>query len=217
VIRRERPDIIALQEVDQGISRSNYDHQPRMIARALTMYHYFCVNRRIGHGNFGITTFSRFPIIKTKRFDLSYGLKREPRGLSRTDLVMNNTHVVQVFNVHLGLNMRERQFQLRKMLSESMLMDESLGCPKIILGDFNDSILSVVHNRLGRHFQNVIKSKPKKYSPTFKVGPIGLRLDHIYVNHHIKALGFHVVNNPLARVASDHLPLVANLEIISSE
>jgi endonuclease/exonuclease/phosphatase family metal-dependent hydrolase len=40
-----------------------------------------------------------------------------------------------------------------------------------------------------------------------------LHLDHIYYAGHVRIVGIELPRTPLALVASDHLPLVANVEL----
>lgn len=85
VLEAEKPDILALQEVDRNLSRSHFDDQSQIIAEALGMHHHHCVNQNIGDGEYGITTFSRFPILNRERHDLSVRSRIfGPRGTLRT-------------------------------------------------------------------------------------------------------------------------------------
>lgn len=43
-----------------------------------------------------------------------------------------------------------------------------------------------------------------------------LRLDHIFVSTHFETRGVFVPRNDLTRVASDHLPLIADLQVVSA-
>jgi endonuclease/exonuclease/phosphatase family metal-dependent hydrolase len=99
------------------------------------------------------------------------------------------------------------------MLSEAILLSEDLLHPVILMGDFNDRPLSVVHRALRRRFRDAYSEAGKWWGPTFKAGPVPVRLDHIYVSSAIRVLDCKVRNDRLTRVASDHRPLVATLEV----
>src|SRR5690606_9549358 len=43
-----------------------------------------------------------------------------------------------------------------------------------------------------------------------------IRLDHIFISRHFEALAARVLRNDLTRVASDHLPLVADLRVAAA-
>lgn len=208
VIKHEDPDIIALQEVDNNLSRSNFQNQSEIIAGSLEMNYHHCVNHSFENGEYGLTTLSRFPMVNIQRYDLSFH-RYEPRGSLRTDLLIDDRTRLHVFNVHLGLRIRERQHQRRRLLSESMLLNRDLQDPVLVLGDFNDRPFSVIHEQLRDHFVDVCDLIGPKFPPTFRRGPIRLRLDHIYASSHFRSLMGYVVNTPLAQIASDHFPVVA--------
>lgn len=212
VIKNETPDIVALQEVDRNLSRSNFDDQSRIIADALDMNYVHCVNRYLQNGEFGITTLSRFPVLHEKRHDLSYRPYMEPRGTLRTDLQISKEECLHVFNVHLGLSRRERQYQRNRLLSKAILLDHSLHDPVVVLGDFNDRLFSVVHSELQDQFKDTFNLAGEERGSTFRWGPIKLRLDHIYINHQLHPQKTYVVNTPLSRITSDHLPLMTVVE-----
>jgi endonuclease/exonuclease/phosphatase family metal-dependent hydrolase len=150
--------------------------------------------------------------VHCEKYDLSYGQAREPRYCLRTDLEVAPGAVVHVFNCHLGLTRRERRFQRDRMLSDAMLLSEELHHPVVLMGDFNDSPVSVIHSSLRRHFRDAYRATGRRWGPTFRAGVIPIRLDYIYVSRGIRVLDCLVRKDPLARVASDHLPVVATIE-----
>jgi endonuclease/exonuclease/phosphatase family metal-dependent hydrolase len=211
-IKNEDPDIVALQEVDNNLGRSNRENQSKIIGDELKMHYHHCVNHHIENGEYGITTLSRFPMINAERHDLSFRFRLQPRGSLRTDLALGEKVRLHVFNVHLGLRLRERQYQRRRLLSESILLDQQLQDPIIVLGDFNDRPISVVHQKLRIHFRDVCDSIGERVPATFRRGPIRFRLDHIYLSKHLRSIEAYVIDSPVVRVASDHLPVVAIIE-----
>lgn len=216
VIKSENPDIVALQEVDKNLPRSEFDDQPKIIADALNMHFHSCVNLCIGNGEFGLATLSRFPIQESQRHDLSFcprvKLRFRPRGTLRSDIVLKSS-CLHLFNLHLGLGVRERVHQRRKLLSESILLDRRLKHPVAILGDFNDRPISVVHSGLRDHFSDAFKLSGGKDDATFYWGPLKLKLDHIYLSDQLRPVETYVVNTPLSRIASDHIPLISKVEL----
>jgi len=82
-----------------------------------------------------------------------------------------------------------------------------------VMGDFNDRPISVVHRTLRKHFTDAFAATGKWWGPTFKIGPIPMRLDHIYVSASVRVLDCRVRNDALARVASDHRPVIASVEV----
>jgi endonuclease/exonuclease/phosphatase family metal-dependent hydrolase len=81
------------------------------------------------------------------------------------------------------------------------------------MGDFNDRPVPVVHRALRRHFTDAFAAAGRGWGPTFRFEPLSFRLDHIYVSRGIRVLDCQVGNDPLARIASDHRPVIATVEV----
>lgn len=213
ILKEEQPDLIALQEMDCGVSRSSYDDQSAYLAARLSMNRFYCATRRHEKGEFGMAVLSPFRVVHEHKYDISYHPKREPRSCMRVDVEVEPDAMLHVFNCHLGLAMRERRHQRRQMLSEAMLLDNDLHHPVILMGDFNDRPLSVVHRELRRHFVDAFSALGKWWGPTFKAGPFPMRLDHIYVSPGIRVIDCWVRRDEQTRTASDHWPLIAWIEV----
>jgi endonuclease/exonuclease/phosphatase family metal-dependent hydrolase len=209
ILEQERPAIAALQEIE---CTAEVD-QVNELAKGLPATASFCATRPATSGSFGLAILSPLRVLNSEKYDLSYGDTREPRYCLRTDLEVDSGAVLHVFNCHLGLTARERRFQRDRMLSDAILLSEDLHHPVVLMGDFNDSPVSVIHSSLRRHFQDAFRSTGKRWGPTFRLGIIPIRLDYIYVSPGIRVLDCSARNDGLARVASDHLPVVATVEI----
>lgn len=213
VLAAEEPDVIALQELDCGTARSGFHDQAGVIAERLGMASVsFCPTRAFAEGHFGLGVLARFPVRSMRQYDLSHG-RREPRACLRVDLALDDEASIHVFNCHLGLATRERREQCRRMLSDAILLSEELHHPVVIMGDFNDRPVSVVHHELRRHFADAFRSVAGKPGSTFRFGPLRLRLDHIYVGGEIRVRDAWVRRTGPAAVASDHQPLVADVDV----
>jgi endonuclease/exonuclease/phosphatase family metal-dependent hydrolase len=212
VLNQQRPDIAALQELECRSARTS-DDQSTALANDLALTSSFCVTRPAEQGSFGIAVLSAFPVVHEQRYDLSYESSREPRYCLRVDLEIEPGAVLHVFNCHLGLSARERTFQRRRMVSEAILLSKELQHPVVVMGDFNDRPFSVVHRALRRHFTDAFRTTGKRWGPTFTLGPIPFRLDHIYVSRSIRVLDCWVRDDALTRVASDHRPVIASVEV----
>lgn len=212
VLDAERPHVAALQEIECGSRRTSFDDQPGLLARDLALSSSFCTTRRAGEGAFGIAVLGAFPVLHQQQYDLSYR-RREPRFCLRVDLEVEPGAVLHVFNCHLGLMTRERAFQRKQMVSDLILLSKDLRHPVVLMGDFNDRPIPVVHRTLRRHLTDIFTACGKRGGATFKAGPLRLRLDHIYVSAGIRVLDCRVRNDALTRVASDHRPVVASVEV----
>jgi endonuclease/exonuclease/phosphatase family metal-dependent hydrolase len=214
VLDDERPHIAALQELDCGMGRTSYDDQSNALANDLDLKSFVCATRPVEQGSFGMAVLSPFRVVQQREYDLSYQPHREPRYCLRVDIEVEPGAVLHVFNCHLGLSARERAFQRKQMLSDAILLSEELHHPVILMGDFNDRPISVVHRNLRKHFTDAFTAAGKRWGPTFRVGPIPFRLDHIYISRGIRVLDCWVRNDELTRVASDHRPVIASLEVM---
>ena len=213
VLTSEQPHVVALQELECRSERTSDDDQSSVLASDLAFKSFFCPTRPAGHGSFGIGVLSAFPVLHHQRYDLSYQTHREPRYCLRVDLEIEPGAVLHVFNCHLGLGVRERTFQRKQMVSDAILLSEELHHPVVLMGDFNDSPISVVHRNLRKHFADAFTTAGKRWGPTFKAGPVPYRLDRIYVSGDIRVLDCWVRNDELTRVASDHRPVIASVEV----
>jgi endonuclease/exonuclease/phosphatase family metal-dependent hydrolase len=86
--------------------------------------------------------------------------------------------------------------------------------PLIFCGDLNAGAYSPVYRRMSAHLVDVQKAVRQKGYPraTFFSFYRILRLDHIFVSHHVRTLRVHVPIDAASKKASDHLPLLAELE-----
>jgi endonuclease/exonuclease/phosphatase family metal-dependent hydrolase len=209
ILSEEQPHIAALQEIE----RTPAADQVNELSTGLASIPSFCATRPAGTGSFGLATLSPLRVLHCENYDLSYPGAREPRYCLRTDLEVKPGVVLHVFNCHLGLTVRERRFQRDRLLSDAILLSRHLHHPLVLMGDFNDSPFSVIHSRLRRNFQDACRATGKRWAPTFRAGVIPLRLDYIYLSNNLRVVDCSVRNDPLARVASDHLPVVATVEI----
>jgi endonuclease/exonuclease/phosphatase family metal-dependent hydrolase len=209
ILAEERAVIAAVQEIEQA---PNAD-QVHELTVGLPHTGTFCATRASGVGSFSLALLTPLTVLSCEKYDLSYGGAHEPRYCLRTDLEIASGAMLHVFNCHLGLTMRERRFQRDRLLSDAILLSQDLHHPVVLMGDFNDSPFSVIHSRLGRHYQDAYRATGRRWGPTFYAGVIPIRLDYIYVSRGIRVLDCSVRKDRLARVASDHLPVRATVEI----
>jgi endonuclease/exonuclease/phosphatase family metal-dependent hydrolase len=216
VIRSQRPDIVGIQETEQYRRRTRHDDQPAILAGKLGMTHAFA--KVIEHGDdghpqnaaYGNAILTRFPIAAQEHFNISYSGAMEPRGCLHTTLDVNGTPL-HVFCVHLGLRYRERHFQIERLVSDEVVNNNKFGDgPKLMLGDFNNWWPVKTAKLVDLHFKNACLITGKKRLQTF--GRF-LCLDYIYVSHELNIVSCEVVKNPLAKVASDHSPLVCTVQM----
>lgn len=199
VLLETEPDIVGLQEV--------FGTQAAEVARALRMAIVMGRTRAGASGHYGNAVLSRLEVRRGVPFDLSRP-GREPRGGLRVDLAAGPA-LLHLFNVHLGLAFRERREQVELLLGPLALGAPGLSGPRILLGDFNEWVPGPVGRRLRREF-GLERPGARRTHPA----PLPLfALDRIYWDARLGVEPPRVHGSPLARVASDHLPIVARLTL----
>ena len=204
-------DIVALQEVVAHEESRPERHQPRYLSEELGYHYAIGETRKHRGGIYGNVTLSKRPFELSKHFDLSVG-GREQRGMLRTDVPLEG-ELLHVFNVHLGTGYLERCHQARRLLTDQSIAHPELKGPRVVLGDFNEWIAGPVSRTLRAEFCRadvLAKTVRQRGYPGFL--PV-LDLDHVYCDRHMKVKDAFFHRNGLTLVASDHLPLVVDLEI----
>jgi endonuclease/exonuclease/phosphatase family metal-dependent hydrolase len=109
---------------------------------------------------------------------------------------------------------RERLIQANALLGPDWLAHDGCRSPVIMLGDFNAIPGSRVYRLLAARLRDAQRSpNVSRASPTFPSRYPALRIDHVFVDRTLEVLTAATVRTPLARLASDHLPLVVELRL----
>ncbi|MES2855459.1 MAG: endonuclease/exonuclease/phosphatase family protein [Bdellovibrionota bacterium] len=150
----------------------------------------------------GYALLYRFDLESAEEHDLSYR-KFEPRGALAATLKIDGERSVRVVNTHLGLKYWERVYQIKKILSDLTWRNDGL---TILAGDFNEW-LGITPNsyRLSSAFP------PCKKMLTFPSRWPRFALDRIFISGNVQSYEHFVADFRDARLASDHLPVVADL------
>jgi endonuclease/exonuclease/phosphatase family metal-dependent hydrolase len=199
VLKEIDPDVVALQEVPLGGHGERAD--VLAILREHTGWHAVAgPTLDTPARRFGNAVLTRWPITETRTIDLSFG-KREPRGALDVDL-LHRGEPLRVVATHLGLSLRERRAQIAQLLAAF----DRPSLPVILAGDINEWML---WRRALRMITDHFRATP---SPaTFPSRWPVLALDRIWMHPVDRLLSVHVHRSDEARVASDHLPLVAHI------
>lgn len=214
VIRGFDPDIVALQETDLGRARTRRHDQARMIAEELEMQASFCCTVQRGDELYGHALLSRFPMEVIQSGLLNDGIPGsfgESRGALLAKIKMD-TGDLQVLHTHFGLGRKERAAQVADVLSSKWLGKVSETQPLIVCGDFNTIPGSHAYKALtARVRDSQLLARDHKPLNTFTTLLPFSRIDHIFVSPHFEVHQVRVPQNAVTRVASDHLPLIADL------
>jgi len=216
VIRELDADVIALQEIMHVNSDDSRLAQARYLASELSEYSWcFGENRILKGGPYGNMTLSRLPIKFFRNYDVTWK-KREKRGCLRADLSFADQANVHFFNVHLGTGFIERRHQAQKLISADILRHGKIRGPKIVAGDFNEWTRGLASRLMGDNFKSVDLKQFLKSRRTYPGILPFLHLDHIYFDHCFDLRHFRLHRSRTALVASDHLPIVADLELAAA-
>jgi endonuclease/exonuclease/phosphatase family metal-dependent hydrolase len=214
-VEHYRPDVVFLQEVDDGVPRSRLDRQVDTIGEALGIHHRtFQANVKLTQGHYGNAILSRFPMRHVWDIDLTIPLKKRRRALvAKAHLhIDGHERVVVLSNVHLGLAGFERAIQLKRLLASDPLRNVRRDTPALIGGDFNDVWGSLGKRFLLPHGFASASGKTRTF-PAFR--PVR-SLDAIYYRGGLALESSFVGHTAIARQASDHLPLIADFKIDAS-
>ncbi len=211
VIQGLQPDLVALQEVGHQRDPAPMEDPSNFLAEALGMRMAFGPNVVRGRLRYGNAVLSRLPIIGFRNYDLSVK-GREPRGALRCDIDLGTEQSLHLFSAHLGLSGAERRAQETLLLSADILKDTARAYPVVVCGDFNywrDGPVDALVRSSMRDVEHVLRSRSgRTYPARFPL----FRLDRVFVDDGIRPVGLSVCRTPLARRASDHLPLVFSFE-----
>lgn len=207
-----KPDIALLQEVADGIPRSDHHQQVDVLGETLGFQHRaYQPNVTLRKGEHGNAILSRFPLSDIHDINLTIPLKKRRRSLAATCLLSIGKHSspLFVYNFHLGLASFERNIQIRRFLADTTFQNMKKAAPIIAAGDFND-----LWGTLGTRFLEpegfLTASGLSKTFPAFRpVRP----LDHIFFRGNLTLHRCFPSRTQLAKRASDHLPIIADFEI----
>ncbi|MCG8417193.1 MAG: endonuclease/exonuclease/phosphatase family protein [Proteobacteria bacterium] len=210
------PDVVILQEVDQLAKRSSHDRQVDILGDELGYRHrtYFPNVKVRGGGEYGNAILSRFPLSDTRNIDLTVGRRKRRSVLHARYRVRfpgsRHTRTMHVFNMHLGLSGKERKIQLQRFLDSHPFSHFNARTPVVVAGDFND-----VWGTLGKRMLQPAGFRgmavPLRTFPSY--APVRA-LDSIYVRGDAALRRVQKSRLSLAKRASDHLPLIADIELI---
>jgi endonuclease/exonuclease/phosphatase family metal-dependent hydrolase len=208
VLRLVQADVFALQEV-LGAGHGHGGHIEE-IGAALGMGWVMASTREHRGHLYGNVVMSRFPIEHHSQYDLTWR-RNEPRCGQRADLRVGPQHVLHIFNVHLGTALLERRYQAERL--SIFVNDHRVTGPKIVLGDFNEWVKGHTTHMLSKSMKSVdLRSflrRPRTYPGVFPM----LHLDHIYYDGPLEVVSLELPRTRLTLVASDHLPLVADVRL----
>lgn len=204
VIREIDADVIALQEANQRFGERVCLLDLSMLERECGLVPVPLQQPGKHHGWHGnIVLFREGRVTATRQITLP-GV--EPRGALVIDLTLP-AGPLRIIGAHLGLLRRSRARQVETLLSEAEAHD---GRPTLLMGDLNEW-------RIGRRSSlqglapdfGPLHVTPPSFPSRFPV----LALDRMLGKPHNLISGVELHDTPLARIASDHLPIKAAIRL----
>lgn len=209
LIKEERADIVALQEVDRGMERTSKRDLPAEFAKLTGMSCVFSNNWSIKGGEYGVAILTRFPIIKREHSLLKRVGTNEQRGLLQTHLQIGDREVV-FMNTHINHSKSDEE-RLLSVAEFAPTIKKKSDLPIFFCGDFNATPDSHVYKNMNALLDDTWKLIGKGDGPTIPAEKPNRRIDYIWISKDgsIIPLNAHVPNV----LYSDHLPLVAEFKL----
>jgi endonuclease/exonuclease/phosphatase family metal-dependent hydrolase len=218
VIAAQSPDIVALQELDVGRARTGGVDQAHRLAQRLGMAFHFNAAFRVEEELFGDAILTPLPerLVRAGPIPGHPRLPQlEPRGAVWVE-IETKEGPLNVINTHLGLVPREQRIQAAALAGEDWLGAAAADAPLVLLGDMNATPRNAAYRIFSARLAESRRVAPFSHrAPTFPSTFPVLAIDHVFVNACVVVDTVRTPLDPLSRLASDHLPLVADLTLRS--
>lgn len=208
VINEQKPDLVGLQEVDRGVERTQRIDEIVELARLTRMDYAFAFNLKYQGGQYGVAILSRKPIRATDHRLYKNLREAERRGFLRAEVTIAG-RVINFVTTHLDYQYEDgRVFEAEQMLDGL----KDVKGPLIVVGDFNDAPSGGAYKLIRQTFDDAWSlSQPTAEGFSYPADKPTKRIDYIFARttDGIKAKRAWIPNT----LASDHVPVVADLEI----
>ncbi len=202
VLREIDADVVALQEADRrfGLRASAIPHH-------MFLEHSDYVPVDLGRRAHGIGWHGNAILIRRGAEVLNAEIlplpTLEPRGAVCAEVRIHGC-TLRVIGAHLDLSGLWRRRQIRALLR--FIDNSAQELPTVILGDFNQWSDRGALSEFAFHHHRLVKTPPSFHSRR----PV-VRLDRIIVSYDIAVNAADAQISPLSKLASDHLPLWADI------
>lgn len=207
VINREQPDLVGLQEVDRGVTRTERKDEIAELAKLTRMDYAFAHNLDYQGGQYGVAILSRYLIKNVDHRMFANKREAERRGMLRVEVEIEGK-TVNFVTTHLDYQYADgREFETEQMLK----FLEGVSGPTIVVADMNDEPTGAAYKLMSNTFADAwIESRSKGAGYSFPADKPVKRIDYILFNkNRLKAKRAKVVET----LASDHVPVMAELEL----
>ncbi|MFB9864714.1 endonuclease/exonuclease/phosphatase family protein [Rufibacter immobilis] len=208
-IRKQAPDLVALQEVDVRTERSGGVHQAEEIAKRLNMHFFFGKAIDFQDGEYGVALLSRYPLSEAivHRLPTKAETKGEPRVLATAKVTLPDGTTLRFGSTHLDAQRDSVNRELQ--IGEIVKVASAEPLPFLLAGDFNATPGTGTINLLDQAFTRTCQ----ECAPTIPVLKPTKAIDFIAYRH--PGGKFSVSSHKVIpeTYASDHLPVTAIIRV----
>jgi endonuclease/exonuclease/phosphatase family metal-dependent hydrolase len=208
VINKQRPDLVGLQEVDRGVQRTQRIDEIVELAKLTKMDYAFAFNLKYQGGQYGVAILSRTPIRATEHRLYQNLREAERRGFIRAEVNIDG-QLINFVTTHLDYQFDDgRLFETQQLLAAL----KDVKGPLIVVGDFNDTPDGAAYKLMRSEFEDGwAATRPADDGFSYPADKPAKRIDYILTRSgdRIKTKRSWLVET----LASDHVPVVADLEI----
>lgn len=205
VLLREQPDLIALQEVDQGTERSGNVKQAEQLGTLTGMHVTFGKAMDYQGGDYGVAILSRWPFQRIDNRPLPHADGYEPRTALTVAVQSPSGARLRFTTTHLdqGRDATNRILQAAE-LNRLLVLDD---VPSILAGDFNSRVDTEVMEKMRSLWADMFIEPlpPGAERPRYRVDYVMARPGPRWRSVESRALD--------APGVSDHRPVFALLEL----
>jgi len=181
LIKKEKADIVAFQEVDKGVKRTDGRDLPAEFAKLTRMTAVFSNNFHFQGGEYGNAILTRFPV--RTRTNLLYEMlhTNEQRGVLQVTL---DVHGKQLYFMDTHVDFHPPETERLKNVGElKQLVEAHHDLPIIVCGDFNSKPDTATYKAMAEILDDswILVSKDPGYS--FPADAPNRRIDYQWVSH----------------------------------
>ena len=210
LIKEQKPDLVALQEVDRGADRTNKQDQPALLEAMTGLKAVYGKTLHRSNGDYGIAILSRFPI-KTNKMTVYPQPEKFPpekfelRGLLETEIELENNEVIRFACTHLCHINEERRTQQAAHINKLLGSNTEL---TILCGDFNALPESETIKTILTQWTDATDR-----TPTFNSTKPNIKIDYVFYKpqNRLKVKEMKVLED---NMTSDHRPVLVVFEIL---
>ena len=208
IILSVKPDLVALQEVDQNTKRTGQVDQAAELSRLTKMKSIFGSNIDFQGGHYGNVILSRFPIIQKKNLHLPNVDSGEQRGVLESVIKVSEDQSIFFLATHLD-HRRPDEERLASAKFINQMIDSHDSNPAILAGDFNDVPDSPTLKEIGKLWVRTNTD----IAPTIPAAKPIRQIDYILVRpkKRWKVIESKVLDED---VASDHRAIFSVIELL---